>query len=100
MAFRDPRADKWMRQWVGAFTGAALGWLMTVLFPDLALRFSVLTVVLWGAAIGALLASLGWFVRAGAVLTRRTNPWLNLAVGLGIPALVLILIIYLLRSII
>ncbi len=66
MAFRDPRVDKWMRQWVGAFTGAALGWLMTVLFPDLALRFSVLTVVLWGAAIGALLTSLGWFVRRGS----------------------------------
>jgi len=39
-------------------------------------------------------------LRAVAVLTRRTNPWLNLAVGLGIPVLVLILIIYLLRSII
>ena len=56
-----------------------------------------MTVVLWSAAIGALLASLGWFVRAGAALTRRTNPWLNLAVGLGIPVLVLILIAYLLR---
>jgi hypothetical protein len=74
-----------------------LGWLLTIQFPELAQRFSALTVILWGAAIGALLTSLGWFVRAGAVLTRRTDPWLNLAVGLGIPVLLVILIIYLLR---
>jgi hypothetical protein len=97
MRSRDPGSDKWMRQWVGAFAGAAVGWLLTTQFPELAQRFSVLTIVLWGAAIGALLTSLGWFLRAGAALTRRTNPWLNLAVGLGIPVLLVILIIYLLR---
>jgi hypothetical protein len=34
-------------------------------------------------------------MRAGAALTRSDNHWLNLAIGLGIPALIL-LIIYLL----
>jgi hypothetical protein len=46
--------------------------------------------LLWGAAIGAALASLDSFEKAGAALTRRENKALNLLVGLGIPALLLI----------
>jgi len=31
-------------------------------------------------------------MRAGAALTRSENPWLNLAVGLGIPVAILIIV--------
>jgi len=86
---------KWGRQWVGIFGGAAVGWALVMLFPALQERFSLFSVVLWSAVIGGVLTSLGGFMRAGAALTRSDNHWLNLAIGLGIPALIL-LIIYLL----
>jgi hypothetical protein len=72
--------------------GAALGWALASLFPALEQRFSLLTILLWSGAFGAALANLEGFVRAGAALTRQENRALNLAVGLGIPALFLLLI--------
>jgi hypothetical protein len=94
MANSPESRKKWGRQWVGIFAGAAVGYILTLIIPELAQRFSLLTVVLWSAAVGGVLTSLGDFMRAGAALTRRQNPTLNLAVGLGIP-LLLFLIIYL-----
>ena len=85
---------KWGRQWVGIFGGAAIGWALTIIFPGLTERFSLLTVLLWSGGIGGVLTSLDGFMRAGAALTRRDNRGLNLLVGLGIPIL-LILILYL-----
>ena len=87
---RDNR--KWGRQWVGGFAGAAAGWALTYAFPGIVERFSLFSVLLWGAAIGAALASLDSFEKAGAALTRRDNKALNLLVGLGIPALLLIIL--------
>ncbi len=88
---------KWGRQWVGAFAGAAAGWALLYLFPSIERRFSLTTVMLVGAALGAALASLDGFIRAGAALTRRENRALNLLVGLGIPILLLLLILLLSR---
>jgi hypothetical protein len=89
------RGDKkWGRQWVGVFGGAAVGWALMNIFPGLEARFGMLAVLLWSAAIGGVLTSLDGFVKAGAALTRRDNRILNFFVGLGIPAL-LLLILYL-----
>ena len=87
---------KWGRQWVGILSGAAVGWIITIIFPALEHRFSLLTVVLWSAVIGGVLTSLDDFRRAGAALTRRDNRVLNLAVGLGLPILILVVIFLLL----
>ena|SRR3990170_8030954 len=87
----------WGKQWVGAFAGAVLGWGLVVIFPALEQRFSLLTVILWCAAMGAALTNLDGFTRAGAALTRRQNYQLNLIVGLGLPILLLLLITLLLR---
>jgi hypothetical protein len=88
---------KWGRQWVGIFAGVAVGWILTIISPGLEQRFSLLTVVLWSAVIGGVLTSLDSFMRAGAALTRRDNRALNLAVGLGIPILILAVIFLLFR---
>ena len=88
---------KWGRQYVGIFGGAAVGWVMTIIFPGLEQQFSLLSVILWSAVIGGVLTSLGDFMRAGAVLTRRDNKALNLAVGLGIPILIITAIFLIFR---
>jgi len=88
---------KWGRQWVGIFSGAALGWIFTIIFPVLEQRFSLISVVLWCAVIGGVLTSLDSFMRAGAALTRKDNRALNLGVGLGIPILLLAVIFLLFR---
>lgn len=89
----NPQGDRknWLRQWVGVIAGAAIGFLLITLFPSLADRFSTFTVLIWCAVLGGVLTSLGGFMRAGAALTRSDNHWLNLAVGLGIPVIILII---------
>lgn len=91
------KGSNWGKQWVGAFAGAVAGWALVVIFPALEQRSSLLTVILWCAAIGAVLTNLDGFTRAGAALTRSQNHLLNLIVGLGLPALVLLLFTLLLR---
>jgi hypothetical protein len=86
---RDNR--KWGRQWVGVFAGAFVTWALLLLFPSLQQRISIFSAILWGAAIGAAIASLDSFEKAGAALTRRDNKALNLLVGLGIPIILLII---------
>lgn len=93
----DNYLNKWGRQWLGAFGGAALSWGISVLFPVLARRYSVLTIVLWCAAIGAALMSLDNFARAGAALTHRDDQAINLLVGFGVPALILLIVMLILR---
>jgi hypothetical protein len=92
MPTNEPGAASWSRQLIGTFAGAAIGWGLVSIFPGLAQRFNALTITLWCAALGAALTNLDGFARAGAVLTRSDNRWLNLLVGLGLPALVLFLI--------
>ncbi|MCJ7535521.1 MAG: hypothetical protein WA997_04570 [Anaerolineales bacterium] len=92
MSFNKTSNKKWGRQWVGIFGGGAIGWALTIVFPGLEAHFSLLTVLLWSAAIGGVLTSLAGFERAGAALTRRDNRALNILVGLGIPALLLLIL--------
>ena len=88
---------KWGQQWVGKISGAVVGWILTIIFPALEQRFSLLTVVMWSAVIGGVLTSLDGFMRAGAALTRKDNRALNLAVSLGVPILILAVIFLLFR---
>lgn len=96
MPRNDDYLNKWGRQWLGAFGGAAVGWGVSVLFPVLAQRYTVLTIVLWSAAIGAALMSLNNFARAGAALTHSHSRLFNLLVGLGVPVLILLIVMLLL----
>ncbi|UCD99231.1 MAG: hypothetical protein JSV42_00470 [Chloroflexota bacterium] len=88
---------KWIRQWVGAFAGGAIGWAITYIFPGILQHYSFTTIILICAALGAALVSLDGFIRAGAALTRRDNRLLNLLVGMGIPLLLLGLLLWLSR---
>jgi hypothetical protein len=97
MGSSNRKQNRWIRQWVGIIGGGAVGWLLTIIFPGLEESFSLITVVLWCAVIGGVLTSLGDFMRAGAALTRRENPWLNMAVGLGIPIILLVVIALIFR---
>ncbi|HLE52787.1 MAG TPA: hypothetical protein VI755_12030 [Anaerolineales bacterium] len=97
MPASNQNRSNWGKQWVGAFAGAVVGWALVVVFPALEQKFSLLTVILWCAAIGAALTNLNGFTRAGAALTRRQNNQLNFIVGLGLPVLLLLLITLLLR---
>jgi hypothetical protein len=97
MAKQNPEKVHWNRQLLGAWAGGLIGLAFSLVFPDLAERFGMLNVVLWSAALGAALASLDGFIRAGAALTHSQNRILNLLVGLGLPALVLAVIALLVR---
>ena len=91
------RRYNFIRQTVGILFGAGIGYLLAVLFPALAERLSLFTLLLICGALGGVIASLEGFTRAGAALTRRENPALNLLVGLGVPALVFLILFFLLR---
>ena len=82
----------WRRQWIGVFAGGAVAWALLALFPGLQERISTFSAILWGAAIGAAAVSLDSFERAGAALTRRDNRALNIVIGLGIPAILVIIL--------
>jgi len=92
MAEDHANRSSWRRQWIGALAGAAVGWVLAWLFPALEQRFSLFSIILWCGAIGAALTNLEGFASAGATLTRRDIRALNLLVGLGIPALLLLLV--------
>ena len=88
----------WRRQWIGVFAGGAIAWALLALFPGLQERISTFSAILWGAAIGAAAVSLESFEKAGAALTRRNNRVLNMLVGLGIPAILVIIIFLVTRQ--
>jgi hypothetical protein len=92
-----PERVNWNRQLLGALAGGLLGLLLAVVFPPLAEQVGMINLVLWTAVLGGALASLEGFIRAGASLTRSQNRRLNLLVGLGVPALILLLIALLIR---
>ena len=50
-------------------------------------------VLLWGAAIGAMIGSLAQFERAGKILTRSDNRMLNTLVALCVP-LIIVIVLY------
>lgn len=79
----------WKNQWLGLLVGTVIGIALSWLFPGLAAEMGTFYLILWSAILGGVLSNLNGFIRAGAALTRSDNRWLNLLVGLGIPALVL-----------
>jgi hypothetical protein len=87
------------RQLVGIALGAAVGYLLGTIFPDLANWIDLTSLILWFAVLGGVLASLEGFMRAGASITHRENKLVNLLVGLGIPFLLLAVVVLLLRLI-
>ena len=62
------------------------------LFPGLPGQFGGLFyLVLWSGVAGGVLTNLNGFMRAGAALTRSKHRGINLLVGLGIPAIIVVL---------
>ena len=98
MAKQKPEKVNWNRQLLGALVGGLAGLALTLVFPSLERQLGALSLVLWSAALGAALASLEGFTRAGAALTHSPNRNLNLLVGLDFPLLVLLIIALLLQS--
>ena len=84
----------------GIVIGLIGGWMTGNFWPAIPAFLGWGGVLLWGAAIGAVLGSLAQFERAGQMLTRSEHRVLNIAVGLCIPLLligVVALVIRLLR---
>lgn len=86
----------WGRQLAGAALGAGLAWVLAPLGQKVGLytSYALDQVLLWGAFLGAMVASLSGLVLAGAQLTGRRDPRafaLNLAVTLGVMLVLLLL---------
>jgi hypothetical protein len=89
MVEKRSNRQNWGRQWLGVIGGAIVGFLVSEFLPDLANQIGIFQLVLWCAILGGMLASLEEIIGAGAVITRRQNRWVNLIVGLVVPALLL-----------
>jgi hypothetical protein len=87
----------WSRQVWGLLIGAAVGVVLTLLFPVLREFTYGYGFVFWCAIAGGVIASLDRFEKAGAVITRGTDRRLNYAVGLGFPVLFFLLLSLILR---
>ncbi|HLF02392.1 MAG TPA: hypothetical protein VI547_10485 [Anaerolineales bacterium] len=85
-------------QVLGILTGLIGGWMTGNFWPFLSDSVGWAGVLLWGAAIGAMLGSLAQFERAGKVLTRGDNRILNLAIGVSVPLLIISVIGLVLRA--
>jgi len=84
-------------QWWGVSFGLLIAWTLGILFPGLPARISWVSLMIWGAAIGAALFSWRSFEHAGRVVTRSENRWLNFVIGFSIPVVFLALLTVLLR---
>ena len=87
------RRTNFRREIIGIFLGLAGAMMAGSLIPAVRENVSLGTLVLWGGAVGGVLASLHRFEPAGAALTRRENRALNIAVGalgFGLPLLLLV----------
>lgn len=95
----QPRREVRRNQVIGLLGGLIAAALVGNTFPGLREALGLGGVMLWGAAIGAGLASLPQFEKAGQVITRSNNRAFNLMVGLSIPTLVIgVLALVFLRS--
>ena len=94
----QPDESNLPRQLGGSLAGAAIGVTLAIFFTMLSERFGIAALVLWGAVIGGVLSNLRDFMRAGAVITHSQNRWLNLSIGLGLPAILLVLLCIGIRS--
>lgn len=83
---RQGWSASWGRQIVGGLAGAVLGWGAVQVGPLVGWRPTDPALpILWGAALGAALTSLGGFVAAGSRLTGRQGRqalWINLLAAL------------------
>ncbi len=86
-------------QVLGILTGLIGGWMTGNFWPFISDSVGWAGVLLWGAAIGAMLGSLTQFERAGRVLTRNDNRILNLTVGVSVPLLLIGMLALALRAI-
>lgn len=83
----------------GVVLGVIGGFMSGNFWPALPAAVGWGGVLLWGAAIGAIIGSLGQFERAGKVLTRNDNRALNLVVGLAVPLLAIVALALILGAI-
>lgn len=83
------RRDLRRSQVIGIVVGLLGGAMSGGFWPGLREAVGWGGVLLWGAAIGAMLGSLSQFEKAGRLITRSDNKMLNLAVGICIPFLVI-----------
>jgi hypothetical protein len=67
---------------VGLVVGAALGAVVAALSGTFGYSLALNDGLFWGAVFGGILAGVPEFAQAGAVLTMRDKPVLNLLVGL------------------
>ena len=85
----EVRRQRFIRETVGIVLGIGAAMMFSSLVPAIREQYSLSIVILWGAAIGGLLASYERFERAGEILTRSENRALNILAGVGIPVAVL-----------
>ena len=76
-------------QAVGILMGMLGGLLTATLWPEVRSAAGWGGAMLWGAAIGAMFASLTQFESAGKIITRSESRFFNLVVGLCIPLLII-----------
>jgi hypothetical protein len=102
-ASESPNPDKTARkierrrQLVGIFAGFGVGLMLLSFFPALAQSPGNLETILWSSALGGVFMSLPAFERAGRILTRSENRFLNLVTSLGLVTGFLVLIYFLFR---
>ena len=93
----ETRRKRFLRELAGIFLGLSIAMMVGSLVPEIRERYSLVIVLLWGGAIGGLLASYERFERAGAALTKGENKVVNYLVGIGVPVGIL-LVIYLMSA--
>lgn len=82
------------RQYSGLFGGIGLGMMVSALIPWVRNNVDLTTVILWSGAAGVVITSWEQFEAAGGALTRKPGRALNLAVGFGLPLLLIVLLSY------
>lgn len=88
-------------QVIGVVVGVLGGWISGSFWPELPATMPLGWggVLIWGAAIGAVLGSLPQLAHIGKAITRRDNGILNGAVALSIPLLIILLLALLFRAV-
>lgn len=74
----------------GVVVGMVGGWMTGNFWPALPAMVGWGGMLLWGAAIGAMIGSLPQFEKAGKILTRSDNRILNTLVALCVPLLIIV----------
>lgn len=91
-------SGSWRRQLAGMLAGMALTLAISPLLPPGVREIGLGRLVVWGGIAGSVLASLGRFEQAGAVITGRQDRALNVALGMTISALLVIALAFVINS--